>query len=55
MTKFNFKIKIIVEEIIEALKELRDKDYQAELAAAKKEILEGKGKKAEEVFKKLGI
>lgn len=55
MKKFNLKIKIIVEEIADALKELRDKNYRAELIAAKREILAGKGEKAKKVFKELGI
>lgn len=49
------EMKMLVEELEEAIKELADKDYMAELLAAEKEIRAGKGKTAEEVFKKLGI
>lgn len=49
------EMKMLIEELEEAIKELADKDYMAELLAAEKEIRAGKGKTAEEVFKKLGI
>ncbi|MDP3955155.1 MAG: type II toxin-antitoxin system Phd/YefM family antitoxin [bacterium] len=49
------EMKGLVEELEEAIKELADKDYMAELLVDEKEIRVGKGKTAEEVFKKLGI
>lgn len=48
-------MKMLVEELEEAVKELADKDYIAELLAAEKEMRAGKGIPAKEVFKKLGI
>jgi prevent-host-death family protein len=49
------ELKMLAEELEDAIKELADKKYQEELAAAEKEIRTGKGQKASEVFKKLGI
>lgn len=49
------EMKMLNEELEEALKELADKDYLKELLAAEKEIRAGKGKEAKKVFKELGI
>lgn len=49
------EMKLLVEELEDAIRELADKDYITELLRAEKEIRAGKGKKAEEVFSKLGI
>jgi prevent-host-death family protein len=49
------EMKMLNEELEDALRELADKNYLAELAAARKEIITGKGKKARKVFSQLGI
>ncbi len=48
-------MKMLIEELEEAVKELANKEYMGELAKAEREIRSGKGQKAEEVFKELGI
>jgi len=48
------EMKMLNEELEEAIRELADKDYLKELLAAKKEIRAGKGKKVKEFFKELG-
>lgn len=48
-------MKMLNEELEEAIKELADKDYLKELAKAEREIRAGKGKAAQKVFKELGI
>ncbi len=48
-------MKMINEELEEAIKELADKSYLQELAKARKEIRAGKGTKARVVFEELGI
>jgi len=49
------EMKMLNEELEDALRELADKNYLAELAEARKEILTGKGKEARKIFEKLGI
>lgn len=49
------EMKMLNEELEEALRELKNKKYLEELSVARKEILAGKGQKAEDVFKELGI
>lgn len=48
-------MKMLNEELEEAIKELADKDYLRELVKAQREIRAGKGKTAQKVFKELGI
>jgi prevent-host-death family protein len=49
------EMKMLLEELEEAIKELADKEYIAELLTAEKELRAGKGTSAQEVFRKLGI
>jgi len=49
------EMKMIIEELEEAIRELKDKKYLEELAAAREEIFAGKGKKAKDVFNELGV
>lgn len=49
------EMKMLLEELEEAVKELADKDYIATLLKAEAEVRAGKGIPAEEVFKKLGL
>jgi len=48
-------MKMLNEELEEAVRELADKDYLRELLKAQKEIRAGKGKTAQKVFKELGL
>lgn len=48
------ELKMLNEELEEAIRELADEDYLKELLAAQKEIHAGKGKEAKKVFKELG-
>jgi prevent-host-death family protein len=49
------EMKMLNEELEDALRELVDKDYILELLKAEKEIRAGKGKETKKVFKELGI
>lgn len=49
------EIKMVNEELEEAMKELADKDYLMELLKGQKEIRAGKGKGVKKVFDELGI
>jgi len=49
------QMKLLIEELEEALRELKDQRYLRELAQAREEILSGKGQKAKDVFTELGI
>jgi len=44
------EMKMIIEELEEAIRELKDKKYLEELLAAREEIFAGKGQKAKDVF-----
>ncbi len=49
------RMKFLIEELEEALRELADKRYLKQLLQARHEILTGKGEKAEDVFAQLEI
>lgn len=49
------EMKMLNEELEEAVKELADKSYLRELLKDQKEIRAGKGKEAKKVFSELGI
>ena len=49
------KMKILNEELEDALKELTDQDYLRGLLTTQKEIRAGKGKEAKKLFKELNL
>ena len=49
------KLKALNEELEEAIRELADTKNLKELVAASEEIKSGKGKKAKDVFRQLGV
>jgi len=49
------KMKMVNEELEEAVRELTDKEYIRELLMGEEEIRQGKGKEAKKVFKDLKI
>lgn len=49
------EMKMLNEELEDALKELKDKDYLLQLKAGVEEIKSGKGKEAKKVFEETGV